>query len=116
MSDQSQNQNQTSAFQEARKELFKKGRQQGYLTFQEISDALGEALMTPADRWLLFYSLRAMGIQLLDMDIDLAEARLSRKQRMDVDGDGWEESTHDECDECEEGEICEDLGDQHPPI
>ena len=62
----------TSELQEARKALFKKGKRQGYLTFQEISAAIPEDMMSPAERWLLFYSLRAMGIQLLDVDVDVS--------------------------------------------
>ncbi len=98
---------QSSELQEARKALFKKGKRQGYLTFQEISEAIPEIMMSPADRWLLFYSLRAMGIQLLDVDIEAMRPRPAREQRR---GDEW-----DEADEEEEA-LCEDLEDRHPPL
>ena len=100
---------QSSELQEARKALFKKGKRQGYLTFQEISEAIPEIMMSPADRWLLFYSLRAMGIQLIDVDISAVEARpAARPQRRD--DDEW-----DDDEEAEEGPT-DELEDQHPPI
>jgi hypothetical protein len=48
----------------SRPALFAKGLRQGFLTFDEIEVALvGEAL-TPAERWLLYYSLRAAQIEI----------------------------------------------------
>lgn len=50
----------------ARKELFHKGIQQGRLTVQEIERALPPGSLTPAERWLLYYSLRAAQVEILD--------------------------------------------------
>ncbi|MBQ4335215.1 MAG: hypothetical protein IJC63_07575 [Myxococcaceae bacterium] len=110
----------TSELQEARKALFKKGKRQGYLTFQEISAAIPEDMMSPAERWLLFYSLRAMGIQLLDVDVDVSfKAPLRPKStRGKRRGDEWDEA--DESEDAgagdEGGERYEDRDDSHPPI
>jgi Sigma-70 factor, region 1.1 len=50
----------------ARKELFRRGIQQGSLTIQEIERAIPEASLSDAERWLLYYSLRASGVEILD--------------------------------------------------
>jgi hypothetical protein len=50
----------------ARKELFQRGIQQGHLTVQEIERALPEGSLSDAERWLLYYSLRASGVEILD--------------------------------------------------
>jgi hypothetical protein len=48
----------------SRPALFAKGLRQGFLTLDEIERALvGEAL-TPVERWLLYYSLRAARIEI----------------------------------------------------
>jgi len=47
----------------ARRELFKRGVQRGHLTVQEIEDALPEGTLSPTERWLLYYSLRAANVQ-----------------------------------------------------
>lgn len=99
---------QSSELQEARKALFKKGKRQGYLTFQEISEAIPEIMMSPADRWLLFYSLRAMGIQLLDVDIEPTRPEPASERR---GKEAWDEAKDDE-----EDSFGEDLGDSHPTL
>ncbi len=50
----------------ARKQLFKKGVREGRLTVQEIERALPAGTLTAAERWLLYYSLRAARIQIVD--------------------------------------------------
>ena len=50
----------------ARKELFRRGIQEGSLTVQEIERALPAAALTDAERWLLYYSLRASGVEIRD--------------------------------------------------
>jgi hypothetical protein len=50
----------------ARKQLFAKGLKQGRLTAAEIEEALGKDALTATERWLLYYSLRAAGIEILE--------------------------------------------------
>ncbi len=56
----------SSASHHARKELFQRGIQQGSLTVQEIERALPDGTLTDAERWLLYYSLRASGVVIHD--------------------------------------------------
>ncbi|MFT3916153.1 MAG: RNA polymerase sigma factor region1.1 domain-containing protein [Anaeromyxobacteraceae bacterium] len=51
---------------EARKRLFQVGIQRGHLTAEEIDRALPPGSLSPAERWLLFYSLRAAGVDIRD--------------------------------------------------
>ncbi len=53
---------------EARKALFQLGIRRGTLTLDEIDRALPPGSLSPAERWLLFYSLRAAGVEILDRD------------------------------------------------
>lgn len=50
----------------ARKELFTRGIRQGRLSVQEIERALPEGTLTAAERWLLYYSLRAAEVEIVD--------------------------------------------------
>ncbi|BDG07690.1 RNA polymerase sigma factor region1.1 domain-containing protein [Anaeromyxobacter paludicola] len=50
----------------ARKALFQRGIQRGALTLREIDAALPDDALSPAERWLLFYSLRAAGVEIRD--------------------------------------------------
>ena len=50
----------------ARKQLFKKGLREGRLTVQEIEEALPPGTLTAAERWLLYYSLRAARVEIVD--------------------------------------------------
>ncbi len=50
----------------AKKELFQKGLQRGYLTIQEIETSLPPGALTAAERWLLYYSLRAAEVEIRD--------------------------------------------------
>lgn len=52
----------------ARKDLFQRGIQQGTLTIQEIERALPPGSLTDAERWLLYYSLHASGVEIRDED------------------------------------------------
>lgn len=50
----------------ARKQLFAKGIREGRLTVQEIERALPPGSLTAAERWLLYYSLRAAQVEIVD--------------------------------------------------
>lgn len=50
----------------ARKSLFVKGIREGRLTTQEIDEALPSGTMTAAEKWLLYYSLRAAQVEIID--------------------------------------------------
>jgi hypothetical protein len=50
----------------ARKTLFAKGLREGRLTVQEIEEALPPGTLTAAERWLLYYSLRAAEVEIVD--------------------------------------------------
>lgn len=49
----------------ARKALFRRGLRQGHLSVADIEEALPAGSLTPAERWLLYYSLRAAEIEIL---------------------------------------------------
>jgi hypothetical protein len=51
---------------DARKQLFAKGLKYGRLTASEIEAAVPEGTLTAAERWLLFYSLRAAEVEIID--------------------------------------------------
>jgi hypothetical protein len=60
----------------ARKALFARGIRRGYLLIGEIDEALPPGSLTDAERWLLFYSLKASLVEVRDGEgnpIDLAE-------------------------------------------
>jgi len=59
----------------ARKELFRKGVQERQLTVEEIETALPAGALTPAERWLFYYSLRAAEIEIVGDAEDLEEGR-----------------------------------------
>jgi hypothetical protein len=50
----------------ARKALFAKGIRDGRLSVQEIEEALPAGTLTAAERWLLYYSLRAAEVEIVD--------------------------------------------------
>jgi hypothetical protein len=50
----------------ARKQLFARGLRHGRLTVQEIEEALPSGALTAAERWLLYYSLKAAEIEIVD--------------------------------------------------
>ena len=51
---------------EARKALFQIGLRRGHVSVREIDDALPSGSLSPAERWLLFYSLRAAVVEIRD--------------------------------------------------
>jgi hypothetical protein len=55
-----------SSSHEARKTLFQNGIRRGHLSVEEIDRALPPGSLSPAERWLLFYSLRAAGVDIRD--------------------------------------------------
>jgi hypothetical protein len=50
----------------ARKALFARGIRRGYLTIDEVDEALPPGSLTDAERWLLFYSLHAARVEVRD--------------------------------------------------
>ena len=65
----------------ARKALFARGIRRGYLSLDEIDEAVPSGTLTDAERWLLFYSLRAARVEIRDSE--------GRKLEMDrTAGDG----------------------------
>ncbi len=64
----------------ARKALFTRGIRRGFLTLDEIDEALPNGSLTDAERWLLFYSLHAARVEIRDGDgrrVGLEELRPS---------------------------------------
>ena len=60
----------------ARKALFTRGIRRGFLLVGEIDEALPPGSLTDAERWLLFYSLKASRVEVRDSNgntVDLAE-------------------------------------------
>ena len=67
----------------ARKALFTRGIRRGFLSLSEIDEALPAGSLTDAERWLLFYSLHAARVEILDgrgKRIGLDELRSTRDQ------------------------------------
>ena len=58
----------------ARKALFANGLKTGRVSVQEIEQALPPGSMTDAERWLLYYSLRAAEIEVYDAKAPAAQA------------------------------------------
>lgn len=50
----------------SRKAIFAKGIREGRLTVQEIEASLPEGALTAAERWLMYYSLRAAEVEIVD--------------------------------------------------
>ncbi len=51
-----------------RKALFVRGLKQGYLNVDDVEAAVPPGMMTAAERWLLYFSLRASDVELRDSD------------------------------------------------
>lgn len=64
----------TSRSHRARKELFHRGIQQGWLSVQEVERAMPAGSLTDAERWLLYYSLRASGVEIRNEDGEAVRA------------------------------------------
>ena len=84
-----------------RKALFTKGIRRGFLTLEEIDEALPNGSMTDAERWLLFYSLHAARVEILDgrgRRISLDEIRSTRDELQGVD-ERHDDSQHEQYDD-----------------
>lgn len=75
---------------QARKELFRKGVRRGFLTVEEIEKALPPGVLAAAERWLLYYSLRAAEIEIVADEGDALEALAEEIEREEA---GAEEET-----------------------
>jgi hypothetical protein len=67
----------------ARKALFTRGIRRGFLTVEEIDEALPAGTLTDAERWLLYYSLHAARVEVLDRrgkSVELEDLRSSRDE------------------------------------
>ena len=72
----------------ARKALFARGIRRGYLLIEEIDEALPPGSLTDAERWLLFYSLKASRVEVRDGNgnaLDLAERPQASQGEAEVD-------------------------------
>ena len=71
----------------ARKALFARGIRRGYLLVEEIDEALPPGSLTDAERWLLYYSLHASRVEVLDhrgKRVELEDLRSSRDELQGV--------------------------------
>jgi Sigma-70 factor, region 1.1 len=71
----------------ARKALFTRGIRRGFLTVEEIDEALPPGSLTDAERWLLYYSLHAARVEVLDRGgkrVELEDLRSSRDELQGV--------------------------------
>jgi hypothetical protein len=71
----------------ARKALFTRGIRRGFLTVAEIDEALPPGSLTDAERWLLYYSLHAARVEVLDQRgkrVELEDLRSSRDELQGV--------------------------------
>jgi hypothetical protein len=65
----------------ARKALFTRGIRRGYLVLEEIDEALPSGSLTDAERWLLFYSLRAAHVEVRDRQGNRVDLRSHAGER-----------------------------------
>ena len=71
----------------ARKALFTRGIRRGFLSVEEIDEALPPGSLTDAERWLLYYSLHAARVEVLDSvgkRVELEDLRSSRDELQGV--------------------------------
>jgi hypothetical protein len=59
---------------DARKELFRRGLAQGFITLADVDAALPPGTASQGERWLLIYSLRAAGVVIRDANGAAVEA------------------------------------------
>lgn len=103
----------------ARKALFTRGIRRGYLVLEEIDEALPSGSLTDAERWLLFYSLRAAHVEVRDRQgnrVDLrahAGARPRGLSQVDADVEAELESEA-AAEVAEEAEAGEEDGEDAP--
>jgi len=72
----------------ARKALFARGIRRGYLSIEEIDEALPPGSLTDAERWLLFYSLKAARVEVRDGEgnpIELADRPQAARGEAELD-------------------------------
>jgi hypothetical protein len=72
----------------ARKALFARGIRRGYLLIGEIDEALPPGSLTDAERWLLFYSLKASRVEVRDghgRAVELADRPEPRSSEPELD-------------------------------
>jgi hypothetical protein len=77
----------------ARKALFARGIRRGFLSVEEIDEALPSGSLTDAERWLLYYSLKASRVEIRDSEgnaLELEErpsssTRLSEGMELEAD-------------------------------
>ena len=75
----------------ARKALFTRGIRRGFLTLDEIDEALPPGSLSDAERWLLFYSLHAARVEIHDDDgrrVALEELRASEEELRASESEG----------------------------
>lgn len=65
----------------ARKALFARGIRRGFLSVEEIDQALPPGALTDAERWLLYYSLQAARIEVRDAGGDRVDPERFRADR-----------------------------------
>jgi hypothetical protein len=71
----------------ARKALFTRGIRRGFLSIGEIDQALPPGSMTDAERWLLFYSLHAAKVEVVDDEGRRLELEELRRSSSDHEGE-----------------------------
>jgi len=71
----------------ARKALFTRGIRRGFLSIGEIDQALPPGSMTDAERWLLFYSLHAAKVEVVDDEGRRQELEELRRSSSDSEGE-----------------------------
>jgi len=75
----------------ARKALFTRGIRRGFLSIEEIDEALPPGSLTDAERWLLFYSLHAARVEVLDGEGHRLRLEDLRSQRQQLDSEAASE-------------------------
>ncbi len=71
----------------ARKALFTRGIRRGFLSIGEIDEALPPGSMSDAERWLLFYSLHAARVEVVDDEGRRLELEELRRSASDSEGE-----------------------------
>jgi hypothetical protein len=74
----------------ARKALFARGIRRGFLAIGEIDEALPPGSLTDAERWLLFYSLKAARVEVRDADGHAIELEERPRPSDAMDGEAGE--------------------------
>jgi len=72
----------------ARKALFTRGIRRGYLSVEEIDEALPPGSLTDAERWLLYYSLKASRVEIRDSEGNSLELEERPAEATNGNGNG----------------------------